>query len=106
VIKFQSLSFMSLLLAGAASAQRPIQVDDFSQFQEVADPRVSPDGQWILYTVTVTDVTAEKRNSDVWLVKWDGSESRQITFSPESESSAKWSPDGKYISFLAARTGG
>jgi dipeptidyl aminopeptidase/acylaminoacyl peptidase len=106
VIKFQSLSFMSLLLAGPASAQRPIQVDDFSQFQEVADPRVSPDGQWILYTVTVTDVTAEKRNSDVWLVKWDGSESRQITFSPESESSARWSPDGKYISFLAARAGG
>jgi dipeptidyl aminopeptidase/acylaminoacyl peptidase len=106
VIKLKALSFVSLLLAGVASAQRPVQVDDFSKFQDVADPRISPDGQWILYTVTVTDVAAEKRNSDIWLVKWDGSESRQLTFSPESESSAKWSPDGKYISFLSSRTGG
>ncbi len=104
--KLKALSFLSFLLASVAIAQRPVLVDDFSKFQDVADPRISPDGQWILYTVTVTDVAAEKRNSDIWMVKWDGSESRQLTFSPESETSAKWSPDGKYISFLSARVGG
>jgi Tol biopolymer transport system component len=29
----------------------------------------------------------------------------QLTHSPEGESSAKWSPDGKFISFIASRNG-
>jgi dipeptidyl aminopeptidase/acylaminoacyl peptidase len=96
----------SFLIAGAVCAQRPLVVEDFSKFQDVADPRLSPDGQWILYTVTTTDVVAEKRNSDIWVAKWDGSPPRRLTYTPDSESSPRWSPDGTYISFLSSRPGG
>jgi dipeptidyl aminopeptidase/acylaminoacyl peptidase len=102
------IRFVSLLVlaAAAANAQRAVKVDDFTRFQDVSEPRVSPDGEWVLYAVTATDVTADKRNSNMWITKWDGSESRQLTFSTESESAARWSPDGRYISFLSSRPGG
>ena len=97
--------FMTVAVAGQA-ATRPIKVDDFSRFEDVADPQVSPDGQWVLYTLTTTDAAKDRRNTDIWLVKWDGSERRQVTFGTENETSPRWSPDGRYISFLAARPGG
>jgi dipeptidyl aminopeptidase/acylaminoacyl peptidase len=101
------LAPLALVLAVyTASAQRPVKVDDFARFQEVRDPRISPDGEWILYTLTSTDLSANKRDSGLWVIKWDGSQDHRLTWSAEGESSAKWSPDGKYISFLSARTGG
>ena len=104
-MQFKLLSLI-VLAAATANAQRAVKVDDFTRFQDVSEPRVSPGGEWVLYTVSATDVTADKRNSNIWIVKWDGSESRQLTFSAESESAARWSPDGRYISFLSSRPGG
>jgi dipeptidyl aminopeptidase/acylaminoacyl peptidase len=40
------------------------------------------------------------------MMSWDGAESVQLTNSPDGESSPRWSPDGKFISFIAARNGG
>ncbi len=37
------------------------------------------------------------------MVKWDGSEQLQLTSSPDSESSPRWSPDNKYLAFVASR---
>jgi dipeptidyl aminopeptidase/acylaminoacyl peptidase len=46
------------------------------------------------------DVAKDKTDSDIWMVKWDGSERVRLTASAESESSPQWSPDGKWISFV------
>jgi dipeptidyl aminopeptidase/acylaminoacyl peptidase len=89
----------------AAAQHRPIAVDDQFRLQDVGSPEISPDGEWIVYTVSATDVAADRRNSDLWKVKWDGSERTQLTFSTENETAPRWSPDGKYISFLSSRPG-
>ena len=94
------------LAAVAANAQRPVKVDDFSRFKTVGDPRVSPDGQWVLYTLSTTDVAADKHETDILSVKWDGSQSLQLTYGGNGGNSARWSPDGRYISFLSSRAGG
>jgi dipeptidyl aminopeptidase/acylaminoacyl peptidase len=98
--------FVLAFSAVTAIAQRPVAVDDFSRFTEVSDPRVSPDGQWVLYTVSTTDVAADKHNSYITTIKWDGSQSLQLTYGDESGNSVRWSPDGRYVSFLSSRTGG
>ncbi len=94
------------LVASVASAQvarRPLTLADHSRIKAVADPQRSPDGQWVAYTVTTIDEEKDKRDSNIWMVRWDGSESIQMTSSPDGESSPRWSPDGKYLSFLASR---
>ena len=87
----------------AQTARRPIRVDDLPRFASVSDPQRSPEGAWVAYTVSTTNVDKDKRNTDIWMVKWDGSEQVQLTSSEDSESSPRFSPDGKYLAFLSSR---
>ncbi len=87
-------------VAVPATAPRRIAVGDVDRIATVRDPQRSPDGAWVAYAVGTVDVAKDKTDSDVWMVKWDGSEGVRLTSSPESESSPKWSPDGKWISFV------
>jgi dipeptidyl aminopeptidase/acylaminoacyl peptidase len=89
----------------AQTAKRPLKLDDLPRLREVRDPQLSPDGQWVAYVVSAIDVKEDKSNSHVWIVSYDGKTNRQMTWSAESESSPRWSPDGKYLSFTSSRPG-
>ena len=88
------------------SAPHPMTLDDIFKFQDVGDPEISPDGQWVAYTLSRTDTEADKRITDIWMISWDGSQDLRLTYGVDSSSSSpRWSPDGKYISFEADRPG-
>jgi dipeptidyl aminopeptidase/acylaminoacyl peptidase len=92
-------------LPSHAQSRRLLTVDDLYNLREVRDPQRSPDGKWVAYTVSRAIRETDKNDTDVWMVSWDGSQQIQVTSSPEGESRPRWSPDGKYLSFLSSRQG-
>lgn len=104
-----SFSFSLLLLSLSLTAQpakRPMSLNDIFKIKNVSDPQISPDGEWVAYVVSTIDEKADRSSSDIWMVSYDGSMTRQITFTPaDSESQPRWSPDGKFLSFVSSRPG-
>ena len=86
--------------------KRPIRPADIYRLPVLGDPQVSPDGKWVSYTMTTIDSLKDSRNSDIWMVSWNGGQDIQLTSSPDGESRARWSPDGKWLSFLSSRQEG
>jgi dipeptidyl aminopeptidase/acylaminoacyl peptidase len=86
----------------AAQTKRHLGHDDFYRMREVGDPQISPDGKWIAYTVTTMNRELDRLETQIWTVDWEGTQNLQMTFGPESASSPRWSPDGKYLSFLSS----
>ena len=86
-----------------APAKRPLAIDDVLGGLEISDPQVSPDGGWIAYTVGWMDREADKTRSAVWMVDGEGRNNLPMTSGPEADTAPRWSPDGKYLSFLSTR---
>jgi Tol biopolymer transport system component/tRNA A-37 threonylcarbamoyl transferase component Bud32 len=57
---------------------------------------ISPDGRWLAFARTETDVTR------IYVAPVDGGEARRLTASPST--APRWSPDGQWIAFSRDRT--
>jgi len=97
------LTFLVVLGVGSAVAQRPMTPEDILALKQVSDPQVSPDGRWIAYVVSQTELEQNTINTDVWLVATAGGEPVRLTTSPRADGSPRWSPDSKWIAFISAR---
>ena len=103
--KMLTRSLISLLFAGTAHAgTRTIGPEDIARVNLVADPQVDPAGAWVAYTVSTTDVQADKHLTHIWMTRWDGSRTVQLTSrTGESETTPRFSPDGRFLAFISSR---
>ena len=98
---------LAALTAGAAP--RPLQVDDYFALARVGDPRISPDGRWVAYTVKTSDLEKDESETALWMIPTGGGEDSEpwrLTAPGTSANRPRWSPDGRRLAFLAARKTG
>jgi dipeptidyl aminopeptidase/acylaminoacyl peptidase len=90
-----------------APAKRALTVDDLFAIKQVGTPQVSPDGRWVAYSVRSTNLKADKNETGLWMAPLDASGGAiPLTAPGYAPSDARWSPDGRYLSFLATRPRG
>lgn len=98
---------LSTVLASPAAA-RPMTETDLVTMKRLASPSASPDGQMVVYQLQETDLSVNKRRSDLWLLRIDGKEGgpRKIGSNPGyNEHSPAFSADGQSIYFLSNESG-
>jgi dipeptidyl aminopeptidase/acylaminoacyl peptidase len=94
------------LVAQDTTAPRPMTFMDMQLMRSAGSATPSPDGRWMLYTVTTPDWKEAKRQSDVFLVSLQQgvSSTKQMTFTKEkNETAPAWSRDGTSFVFASNR---
>jgi len=101
------LAAILCLLASAACAQtkRPMTFEDMMAMKRLGETAVSPDGQWLAYSVATESIETNKSTSQWFLQKISGGEPIQLTSLKPGDSGLQFSADGKQILFESARSG-
>ena len=94
-------------VVGAQTAGvRPMTFLDMQQIRQVGSPTPSPDGRWLLYTLSTPDWKEAKRQTDIYLVSLQQgtSSTKRLTFTKDkNETAPRWSRDGSAFLFLSNR---
>jgi dipeptidyl aminopeptidase/acylaminoacyl peptidase len=100
-----ALAGLFVLIAGAqAGPQRLLTPDDFYKLRTVDDPQIAPAGDWVAYSISVSEPDGSAYRSHVFMSRYDGSKTVQVTSRPkEDETAPRFSPDGRWLSFLSSR---
>ncbi|MGB7337352.1 MAG: S9 family peptidase, partial [Phototrophicaceae bacterium] len=84
--------------------QLPTTIDTLIELPTPANPQLSPDGQWVAFTVSQPNWKDNAFINQIHLVASDGnSPARQLTFGTISNGNPRWSPDSQYLIFLSKR---
>jgi dipeptidyl aminopeptidase/acylaminoacyl peptidase len=94
--------FVGQSVFSQSGALRHIQPTDIYSMKNVSRPKISPEGDWILYSMSRPDSVKDRNQSKLYMVSRDGKETVTLTEQTNGAGSFDWSPDGKYISFMAA----
>ena len=87
------------------SAATRLSSRDVFDLEHADDPRISPDGDRVVYLRASNDIMADRTRRDLWIVNADGSGHRPLISGKASLSSPRWSPDGARLAYIAAENG-
>jgi dipeptidyl aminopeptidase/acylaminoacyl peptidase len=78
------------------AARRPLALEDYYRVLSVGAPRISPDGQWVAYTVSAPVEETNRSATEVWVVRSDGSRPPvRVTHGGQSATNPRWGEDNR-----------
>lgn len=100
-----TILFILLLSTIVLAEKRAMTVEDMWAMKRIGDVVLSPNGEWLAFSITEYNMEQNDSNSDIWLLSTNGGEPKKLTTSPEYDGLPKWKPDGTGIAFLSTRGG-
>ena len=89
----------------SSQAREAFDYNDMISANRLGDPQVSPDGRWVVYSLTTTDVAANRRAGALFVIDLQNpGEGRRLAINEGGANTARWGSDGK-LYFLSGRSG-
>jgi len=105
-----SLAIASVLIPPSCLAQspakRPMTFDDMMKMKRLGETAVSPEGKWLVYSVTTVNLDQNAKTAELWLQKIEGGDAIPLAVGKPGDSGPQFSADGHSMLFLSSREGG
>jgi dipeptidyl aminopeptidase/acylaminoacyl peptidase len=107
------VALVTILSAASAGAQfapapqagRPLAIEDYYRVKTVGSPEISPDGQWVAFTVGTRVEETNGETTQVWTVSVDGSMApRRVSAESANAGTPKWDASGRLRFQTAGRS--
>lgn len=95
---------VAALLVATSSVIAQITPKDIISLRKVADVQMTPDGSTIAYTVSTPAPDNTQKSTHIWITSTSApGKAHILTLSEATETSPRFSPDGKTLAFLSDR---
>ncbi|GHF91882.1 S9 family peptidase [Thalassotalea marina] len=81
------------------------QPEDIFSLEYASQPRLSPDGQSIVYVRNSNDIMTDGNNRDLWMLNVKTGQHMPLFSDEKQYSQPRWSPDGSKIAFVSNLSG-
>ena len=107
---FFLVSVLFLAVPAFSLGKHPFTFEDMMKLKRVADPQVSPDSKWVIFSVVDVDLAANTRTPHIWIVPLAGgnlpneagaAEKEREIISDQYAYRPRWAPDGKRFAFIS-----
>ena len=86
--------------------KRPMQPADLYRLRTLSDPAISPDASRVAWVQSQADEASDRVQSSIWVAPLDGSAPPTAFTEGPSDNTPRWSPDGRYLSYLSTPENG
>jgi acylaminoacyl-peptidase len=88
---------------GTRPASRSFRPEDLYRLRIATDPRLSPDGASVAFTLQTVAPGRDGYRNAIWAVDTAGGKPRRLTLGARHDTHARFSPDGRTLAFLSDR---
>jgi acylaminoacyl-peptidase len=82
-----------------------LELTDVFSLEYVSSPRISPDGEQVIYVRNFKDIMSDRNYSNLWIINFDGTNNRPLTTGNQNDFEPQWSPDGKKVLYKSNKDG-
>ncbi len=105
LMAFAILAAVTTPVTATTNGPDRFEAADVFELEWATDPQISPDGEWVVYVRNFMDIMKDRRRSNLWILRTNGTHHRPLTTGNNNNVSPRWSPNGDRVLYVSTAEG-